>query len=104
MLPGLWREGRWPQAEAVVAQGRSRLDETGSDGLRRRLARADEDLRLAAALDRIRLTPATEDSNFDYRGMAEAYARAFERAGWTSVGMRGPWRSGSALPTCARNW
>jgi len=81
MLPGLRREGRWPEAEAVVAQGRSRLDEAGSDDLRRRLARADEDLRLAAALERIRLTPAIEASRFDYRGMAEAYARAFERAG-----------------------
>jgi tetratricopeptide (TPR) repeat protein len=80
-LPGLRREGRWPEAEAVVAQGRSRLDEAGSDDLRRRLARADEDLRLAAALERIRLTPAIEASRFDYRGMAEAYAHAFEHAG-----------------------
>ncbi|HKB41408.1 MAG TPA: tetratricopeptide repeat protein, partial [Gemmataceae bacterium] len=80
-LPGLRRQGRWPEAEAVLAQGRSRLDEAGSDDLRRRLARAGEDLRLAAALERIRLTPSIEGSRFDYRGMAEAYARAFERAG-----------------------
>jgi hypothetical protein len=80
-LPGLRREGRWSEAESVVAHGRSRLYEAGSDDLRRRLARADQDLRLAAALERIRLAPAIEDNHFDYRGMAEAYARAFERAG-----------------------
>ncbi len=80
-IPGLRRQGRWPEAEAVLAQGRSRLDEAGSDDLRRRLARAGEDLRLAAALERIRLTPAIEGNNFDFPGMAEAYARAFEHAG-----------------------
>jgi tetratricopeptide (TPR) repeat protein len=80
-LPGLRREGRWREAEAVLAQGRSRLDEAGSDDLRRRLAWADEDLKLAAALERIRVTPAIEAGRFDYRGMAEAYTRAFERAG-----------------------
>jgi serine/threonine-protein kinase len=80
-VPGLRRAGRWPEAEAVLAQGRSRVDEAGSADLRRRLARADEDLRLAAALERIRLTPATEGNRFDFRGMAEAYARAFEHAG-----------------------
>src|SRR5262249_40937029 len=36
---------------------------------------------LAAALEDIRLTPATAGGKFDYRGMAEAYARAFEGAG-----------------------
>jgi serine/threonine-protein kinase len=85
-LPGLRREGRWPEAEAVLAQGRSRLDEARSDDLRRRLARADDDLRLAAALERIRLTPAMEASRFDYRGMAEAYTRAFEHAGLDIMG------------------
>src|SRR5262249_28091466 len=52
-VPGLRRQGRWPEAEAVLAQARSRLDEAGSNDLRRRLAQADEDLRLAAALERI---------------------------------------------------
>ena len=80
-IPGLRREGRWPEAEAVLAQGRSRLDEAGSDDLRRRLARAGADLRLAAALERIRLTPSIEASRLDYRGMADAYARTFEDAG-----------------------
>ncbi len=80
-VPGLRRLGRWPEAEAVLAQGRSRLEEAGSDDLRRRLVQADDDLRLAAVLERIRLTPAIEASRFDFRGMAEAYARAFEHAG-----------------------
>ncbi len=80
-LPGLRREGRWREAEAILTQVRSRVDEAGSDDQRRRLARADEDLRLAAALERIRLAPAIEGGRFDYRGMAEAYARAFKRAG-----------------------
>ena len=80
-VPGLRQQGRWPEAEAVLTQARSRLDEAGSDDLRRRLAQADEDLRLAAALERIRLTPSIEDNRFDYRGMADAYAQAFEDAG-----------------------
>jgi tetratricopeptide (TPR) repeat protein len=80
-VPGLRRLGRWPEAQAVLAQGRSRLEEAGSDDLRRRLVQADEDLRLAAVLERIRLTPAIEASRFDYRGMADAYARAFQDAG-----------------------
>ena len=80
-VPDLRQQGRWPEAQAVLTQARSRLDEAGSDDLRRRLAQADEDLRLAAALERIRLTPAIEGNRFDYRGMAEAYAQAFEHAG-----------------------
>jgi serine/threonine-protein kinase len=80
-VPGLRRQGRWPEVEAVLTQARSRLDEAGSDDLRRRLARADKDLQLAAALERIRLTPAIEGSRFDYRGMAKSYAQAFEQAG-----------------------
>jgi hypothetical protein len=88
-VPDLRRQGRWPEAEAVLTQARSRLDEASSDELRRRLARADEDLRLAAALERIRLTPAIADNRFDYRGMAEAYARAFERAGLDARGDEG---------------
>ncbi len=80
-VPDLRKQGRWPEAQAVLTQARSRLDEAGSDDLRRRLDQADGDLRLAAALERIRLTPAIEASRFDYRGMADAYARAFEDAG-----------------------
>jgi serine/threonine-protein kinase len=85
-VPSLRRQGRWTEAEAVLKQGRSRLDEAGSDDLGRRLAQAEEDLRLAAALERIRLTPAIEGSRFDYRGMAQAYARAFKQAGLDVLG------------------
>jgi tetratricopeptide (TPR) repeat protein len=74
-------QGRWPEAEAVLTQARSRLDEAASNGLRRRLAQAEADLKLAAALERIRLTPAIDGSRFDYRGMAEAYEQAFKKAG-----------------------
>ena len=56
-VQGLRRQGRWPEAQAVLKQARSRLDEAGSDDLRRRLVQADEDLRLAAALERIPADP-----------------------------------------------
>jgi serine/threonine-protein kinase len=80
-VPSLRQQSRWPEAQAVLTHARSHLDEAGSDDLRRRLARADEDLRLAAALEQIRLIPSIEAGRFDYRGMAESYARAFEQAG-----------------------
>ena len=80
-VPGLRHQGRWLEAQAILKQARSRLDEAGSENLRRRLVRADEDLRLAAELERIRLTPAIEGNRLDFRGMADAYARSFENAG-----------------------
>jgi tetratricopeptide (TPR) repeat protein len=85
-VPRLRQQGRWPEAQAVLTQARSRLDEAGSDDLRRRLVQADEHLRLAAELERIRLTPAIEDNRLDFRGMADAYARAFENAGLDVLG------------------
>jgi serine/threonine-protein kinase len=80
-LPGLRTQGRWVEAEAILQQGKSRLDETASADLRRRLAQAEEHLHLAATLEQIRLTPALEGNSFDFPGMAEAFARAFEQAG-----------------------
>jgi tetratricopeptide (TPR) repeat protein/predicted Ser/Thr protein kinase len=80
-LPALRQQGRWPEAQAVLQQARSRLDDAGSVDLQQRLARAEEDLQLAATLEHIRLTPAIDGNRFDYPGMAEAYARAFEQAG-----------------------
>jgi serine/threonine-protein kinase len=80
-VPALRVQGRWPEAEAVLTQARSRLDEADSADLRRQLAQAEGGLRLAAALERIRLTPAIDGNRFDYRGMAEAYAQAFANAG-----------------------
>ncbi len=80
-VPRLRHQGRWPEAQAVLTQAWSRLDEAGSDDLRRRLVQADQHLRLAAALEQIRLAPAIEGNRLDVRGMASAYARAFENAG-----------------------
>ena len=80
-LPELRQQGRWPEAQAILTHASSRLDEAGSDDLWRRLVQADENLRLAAALEQIRLTPAIEGNRLDFRGMADAYARAFENAG-----------------------
>jgi tetratricopeptide (TPR) repeat protein len=80
-VKGLRQEGRWREADAVITQATSRLDEADSDDLRRRVAQAEADLRLAAGLERIRLTPAIDGTRFDYRAMAEAYAQAFEHAG-----------------------
>jgi serine/threonine-protein kinase len=80
-VPGLREQGRWPEAEAVLTQAGSRLDDANSDDLRRRLVQAGEHLQLAEALERIRLTPAIDGSYFDYPGMAVAYAQAFKNAG-----------------------
>jgi serine/threonine-protein kinase len=80
-LPDLRRQARWAEAEAVFTQARSRLDDARSDDLRLRLAQADEALQIAAELERLRLTPATEAGRFDYRSMAAEYARGFEQAG-----------------------
>ncbi len=85
-VPDLRQQGRWPEAQAVLMQARSRLDEASSDDLRRRLAQAADDLHLAARLEQIRLTPAIEGSRFDYPGMAEAYTQAFEHAGLDVLG------------------
>jgi serine/threonine-protein kinase len=79
-VPRLRQQGRWAEAEAVLTQAKSRLDDSRSDDLRLRLAQADEALQLAAELERLRLTPATEAGRFDYRSMTAAYARAFEQA------------------------
>jgi serine/threonine-protein kinase len=79
--PGLRQQGRWPEAKAVLTQASSRLDDAGSEDLRRRLQQAAADLELAATLEQIRLTPAIEGYRFDYRGMAAAYADAFKQAG-----------------------
>jgi serine/threonine-protein kinase len=80
-VPDLRRQARWPEAEGVLTQARSRLPDADSDDLGRELDEAEADLRLAAALERLRLTPAIAAGGFDYHGMATAYARAFEKAG-----------------------
>jgi serine/threonine-protein kinase len=91
-VPGLRQQGRWPEALAVLTQARSRLDDVDSAGdkssglLRQRLEQAEEDVKLARALEQIRLTPATGEGRFDYRGMAESYARVLKQAGLDVLG------------------
>jgi serine/threonine-protein kinase len=53
-VPDLRRQGRWAEAEAVLTQARSRLEEADADDLGRQLAQAKADLRLAATLERKR--------------------------------------------------
>jgi serine/threonine-protein kinase len=81
-VPGLRRQGHWAEALALLTQVRSRLDEAGSDDLARRLTRTEADLELAAALEQIRLAPLiVGQQTFDYRAMAETYAKTFAHAG-----------------------
>jgi serine/threonine protein kinase/tetratricopeptide (TPR) repeat protein len=80
-LPGLRRQGRWAEANAVLTQAASRLDDAGSDDLALRLRQAAEEVRMAAQLEEIWLTPPIKEGDFDYRSMAEAYTCAFEDAG-----------------------
>jgi tetratricopeptide (TPR) repeat protein len=51
--------GRWQEALTVLAQADNRLDEAGSDDLRRRVAQTRADLKLAARLEQIRLDRAS---------------------------------------------
>src|SRR5262249_4529169 len=54
-VPGLRGQGRWPEAEAVLAQADGRLEEAGSEELRQRLGRARADQELASRLEKARL-------------------------------------------------
>jgi serine/threonine-protein kinase len=80
-LPNLRRQGRWSEAEAILAQAGSRLDEAGSGDLPQRISQAESDVRLATALEQIRLTPAVDESRFNYDAMNDAYTRVFNEAG-----------------------
>jgi tetratricopeptide (TPR) repeat protein/tRNA A-37 threonylcarbamoyl transferase component Bud32 len=84
-LPGLRRQGRWTEAEAVLAQAASRLDDAGSVSLRQQLDRARADLKLGKRLEDIWLRWATHVSNgeidFDHATVAGDYAAAFGEAG-----------------------
>ncbi len=76
----LRRQGRWPEAGAVLAQAESRVDDAGA--LRPPLEQARADLKLAAALEDIRLKRAIlVDGRFDLAGAAGEYADVFARAG-----------------------
>src|SRR5262249_38711943 len=80
-VPALRRQGRWTEARAVLTPASQRLDDARPGDLHTRPGQAEEDVKLAAALEQIRLTPAMEGGGFDYRAMAGAYARAFADAG-----------------------
>jgi tetratricopeptide (TPR) repeat protein len=88
LLPGLRRQGRWAEAEAVLAQAASRLDDAGSDDLRRRLGRARADLDLGKRLEDVWLNWAADVSagRINFQAVAGEYAAAFERAGLTMTG------------------
>jgi hypothetical protein len=80
-FPDLRRQSRWTEVETVLTQARSRLADADSDDPGRQLAKAEADLELATALERLRLTPTIAAGGFDYHGMVAAYARTFEHAG-----------------------
>src|SRR5262249_15122017 len=85
-LPALRQQGHWLEAHAILAQARGRLDDAGSEDLRRRLGRAGGGLGLAAALEEGRLTPAGEGRRLGYRGMAAALRRVCAQAGLDVLG------------------
>jgi tetratricopeptide (TPR) repeat protein len=86
-LPGLWRQGRWSDARATLKKAESRLDDAGSEGLRRQLEQASANLELAARLERVRLKRAIyRDGTFNYKGVDREYAAAFEEAGLDVAG------------------
>ncbi len=75
-------QGRWPEAGAVLAQAESRVEDANSVALREQLQQARADLKLAAALEDVRLKRAIlVDGKFDLVGAAEAYAAVFAGAG-----------------------
>jgi tetratricopeptide (TPR) repeat protein len=84
---GLRRDGRWPEARAVLQRARAWLDGEAPDGqvadeLRRRLERARADLNLVAGLEAVRLKRATRlAGKFDPTWVDRAYTAAFAEAG-----------------------
>jgi eukaryotic-like serine/threonine-protein kinase len=83
----LRRQGRWPEAEAVIVQAESRLDESGLDDLWPRLKQARVELALVARLENIRLKrlPRWEGESDD-RSASGQYAKEFSEAGLTVEG------------------
>jgi Tfp pilus assembly protein PilF len=78
----LGRQGRWPEARAVLEQTRDRLGDAGPQDLRRRVEQASADLALVDRLDAIRLRCLTlVEGKLDYRGAEGDYATAFREAG-----------------------
>jgi serine/threonine-protein kinase len=74
--------GRWAKARAALDRASDRLGKGGPAALRRKLERADADLKLVDHLDRIRERRATLfERKVDYRPAEREYAAAFRDAG-----------------------
>jgi tetratricopeptide (TPR) repeat protein/serine/threonine protein kinase len=78
----LQRQARWEEAGAVLSQARLRLGEEGSEALLANLRQAEDNLKLVARLDAIRLSRAdTGKGRLSYGKAARAYAQTFQEAG-----------------------
>jgi tetratricopeptide (TPR) repeat protein/serine/threonine protein kinase len=82
-LPGLRWQGRWTEADTVLTQAASRLDDADSDDLGRQLGQARTELALAKRLEDIWLGWMTylTAGRFDANAVAAAYETAFREAG-----------------------
>lgn len=80
---GLQRQGLWTEAGSVLANAASRLDDAGSEDLRRRLNRTRGDLDLVAKLEAKRMGRVGPfgRSQPDAGTAARGYAEAFKGAG-----------------------
>jgi serine/threonine-protein kinase len=83
-----WREkSSWPEARAALEWAKARLGGRGSADLRRRLERADEELKLVARLDDIRMASSwTAGAHLALKRADREYAAAFRGAGFGRVG------------------
>jgi serine/threonine-protein kinase len=83
----LQRRYRWADARQALAQAAHLVGESGPDELRQRVAQAQADLGLAAALDAIRLDKATiVDGKLNTAAAPPAYRAAFQKHGLDVVG------------------
>jgi tetratricopeptide (TPR) repeat protein len=82
-LPALRWQGRWNEADAVLTQAASRLDDADSDDLRQQLGQARTELILARRLEEVWLgwMNYVKAGRFDPGGVAGAYEAAFREAG-----------------------
>jgi tetratricopeptide (TPR) repeat protein/tRNA A-37 threonylcarbamoyl transferase component Bud32 len=83
-VPGFQKQARWSEAEALLAQAASRLDDADSANLRQQLEQARADLTLGKRLEDIWLRWATHVSQgkVTHAPVAAEYSAAFQEAGW----------------------
>jgi serine/threonine-protein kinase len=80
-VAGLQQQARWGEAEAVLEQAQERLEDSGSDDLRRQLDRARADLRLVRRLEAARLQAVTvSEDKLNYAGAEWQYQAAFRKS------------------------